>query len=177
MNPALSDELNALVAQYQQPLCRYAAGIVHDPDGARDLVQEAFVKYLRHRHSDPTPIDNPGAWLYRVTHNLALDHRRKYGRLSPLEATTDPDAPQDQLADEHASDPAAQLQRREATALAWQCLDQLNERERQMVLLKVMEEKSYKEIAAIMELSVTNVGFILHVAMKKLAVALHHKLR
>jgi DNA-directed RNA polymerase specialized sigma24 family protein len=38
-----------------------------------------------------------------------------------------------------------------------------------MVILKVYEEKSYKEISEITGLSVSNVGYILHFAMKKLA--------
>ena len=45
----------------------------------------------------------------------------------------------------------------------------LSEREQQLVILKVYEGKSYREISEITGLSVTNVGYILHQAMKKLA--------
>ena len=43
---------------------------------------------------------------------------------------------------------------------------------RALIVLKVYEERSYKEIAEIAGLSVGNVGFILHTAMKKLAAVL-----
>lgn len=45
----------------------------------------------------------------------------------------------------------------------------LNHREQQLVILKVYEEKSYREISGITGLTVGNVGYILHHAMKKLA--------
>ena len=42
-------------------------------------------------------------------------------------------------------------------------------REQQLVILKIYEEKSYKEISEITGLTVSNVGYILHHAMKKMA--------
>jgi len=44
----------------------------------------------------------------------------------------------------------------------------LDQREREILSLKVEQGKSYKEIASILDLSVSNVGFILHSAMKKM---------
>jgi len=48
-------------------------------------------------------------------------------------------------------------------------IGQLRPRYRELLLLKVQERKSYKEIAQITGLSVTNVGFLLHQAVKELA--------
>ena len=58
---------------------------------------------------------------------------------------------------------------------AAEALRRLGDRERELVVLKVYEEKSYKEIAEITGLTVSNVGFILHTAMKKLATMLSKK--
>ena len=58
---------------------------------------------------------------------------------------------------------------------AAEALSRLSVRERQLVVLKVYEEKSYKEIAEITGLTVGNVGFILHTAIKKLAAMLAAK--
>lgn len=52
-------------------------------------------------------------------------------------------------------------------ALARSLFESLNEREREIVILKMEHDKSYKEIAEIMNLTVSNVGFILHGALKK----------
>lgn len=168
--PSLTDEITGIMQTYEEPLLRYATGILRNPDTARDIVQEAFIKYLRHRQTRDTSIDNVSAWLYRVTHNLALDHIRKHKRVSELGED------HERLLSSDEADPAQIADRREATGVAWQCLDILSDRERQIVLLKVMEERSYKEIAEVMGLSTTNVGFILHTAMKKLAKALKQNL-
>ena len=45
----------------------------------------------------------------------------------------------------------------------------LSAREQQLVILKVYEEKTYKEISEITGLSAGNVGYILHHAMKKMS--------
>ena len=55
------------------------------------------------------------------------------------------------------------------------CFESLNEREREIVILKMEHDKSYKEIAEIMNLTVSNVGFILHGALKKLRNAYREK--
>ena len=51
-------------------------------------------------------------------------------------------------------------------------LQTLGLREQQLVILQVYEEKSYREISDITGLTVSNVGYILHHAMKKMAAEL-----
>ena len=48
-------------------------------------------------------------------------------------------------------------------------LMELEPRDREVVILKIEHGRSYREISEIMGISVTNVGFILHTAIKKLA--------
>ena len=55
---------------------------------------------------------------------------------------------------------------------AAQALQTLSLREQQLVVLKIYEDKSYAEISEISGLTVGNVGYILHYAMKKLAAEL-----
>jgi DNA-binding CsgD family transcriptional regulator len=47
-------------------------------------------------------------------------------------------------------------------------IDRLNPRHREILLLKIEENKSYKEIAEITGLTATNVGYLLHTAMQAL---------
>ena len=65
--------------------------------------------------------------------------------------------------------------RKDDVALARSLFESLNEREREIVILKMEHDKSYKEIAEIMNLTVSNVGFILHGALKKLRTAYREK--
>ncbi|MDF1597731.1 MAG: sigma-70 family RNA polymerase sigma factor [Acidimicrobiia bacterium] len=74
----LGEEETAVVTEVYEPLRRFA-GVVGplevDPD---DLVQEAFLRVLR--HGALSGLENPGAYLRRVVVNLAADHRRRLGR-------------------------------------------------------------------------------------------------
>ena len=160
----IAAEVTALIDQHEGPLLRYATGLLRNPDLAQDMVQEAFIRFVRQRDDDGQQIDNVKAWLYRVTHNLALDHIRKNRRQEAL---------QDEIGQrsrgEFAQGPADLVAKRDAEAKAWEMLRELPEREQRIVALKVIDQKSYQEIAEIMSLTTTNVGFILHTALKKLS--------
>jgi RNA polymerase sigma factor (sigma-70 family) len=160
---SFTDEVTELVGSYEEQLLRYATRLLQDCDLAQDTVQEAFVRYMRFRSRSGNPIDNPKAWLYRVCHNLALDHIRKDQRqVGFREELYHKDC------DKHESGPYNKVARRDAEAAAWELLSGLPEREQRIVTLKVVDNKSYKEIAEIMDITTSNVGFILHSTMKKL---------
>lgn len=163
MDGKLSDEITALMAETEVPLLRYATGIVKEQETAQDIVQDAYIKYLRYRR-EQREVANPKAWLYRVVHNLGIDWLRRRSRMVDGDdevtfATTPSDEPA----------PDEVLDRRDATKSAIAALDILSERDRGIVIMKVLEERSYKEISAMTGLKIGNVGFILHTAMKKLA--------
>ena len=154
-----------VVATYQGPLLRYATRIAADADAAQDIVQDAFIRLLKKWRDPMEPSPALSSWLYRVTHNCAVDHIRKISRRQDLhhrhaEREGDPIVEPDRGAGFAISDTAA---------AADAALETLSMRERQLVILKVYEEKSYREIGEITGLSTGNVGYILHHAMKKLA--------
>ena len=64
------------------------------------------------------------------------------------------------------------LEARERADKIRAAIDRLPSRYRELLLLKVQEEKSYREIAQITGHTVTNVGFLLHRAMKELSLRL-----
>jgi RNA polymerase sigma-70 factor (ECF subfamily) len=57
-------------------LTRYARTFVRDDAAAEDLVHEAFLRLAREVRDARTP-DNPAAWLFRVTANLATSRARR----------------------------------------------------------------------------------------------------
>jgi RNA polymerase sigma factor (sigma-70 family) len=157
----------AIVSHYEGPLIRYASRIVNSEDAAQDVVQDTFIKLFRKWQDALEPGPKISSWLYRVAHNRAVDNIRKQSRRRALHerhATEQPESiPPDRGEAFRLDDSAV------AAAAA---LKTLTEREQQLVILKVYEEKSYKEISEIAGLTTSNVGYILHHAMKKLAVAL-----
>ncbi len=154
-----------VVHHYESRLLRYATSIVHNADLAQDVVQEVFIKLFRKWREAFEPSLALSSWLYRTTHNSAVDVIRKYERRHRVEQEH-----QEEAADAVVLPPTGQDDthaKRIAHALAV-----LPSRDRELIRLKVYEEKSYKEISAITGLSVGNVGYILHHAMRKLADAL-----
>jgi len=133
-------------------LYRYMDRLSGEPELAADLSQEAFVR-LYERGALP---DRPDAWLITVAMNLFRNARTNRARrrklLTPSRAEAvladPPPSPGDAAVDQDA--------RRRVRA----ALDQLPERERQLLLLRA-EGTSYRDIAAVLELNEASVGTLL----------------
>lgn len=159
-------KLEEIITEFEAPLLRYAARILNNSSAAQDVVQTTFIKLCRYWQTDARPTPQLSAWLYRVAHNAAVDHLRKESRRRAL--LREHSEERQCLSQPGRDGPGLSDMARKAA----QCLQTLSLREQQTVILKVYEEKSYREISAITGLSEGNVGYILHHAMKKLAVAL-----
>lgn len=159
-----------VVSAYESALLRYATRLMHHHDSAQNIVQDVFIKLYRCWEHEMSPSPMMSNWLYRVTHNSAVDHMRKEKRLQILHlkqaAETPKTVPPDTGDATAVSDEAER---------AVELLAKLSLREQQLVILKVYEDKSYAEISEITGLTVTNVGYILHCAMKKMAADLKNK--
>ena len=158
---------DAVVSHYEKDLLRYAARIMNNPSASQDVVQDAFIRLFRHWKLEFVPSPQISSWLYRVVHNCAVDSLRRQARHDLLHTRHADEQPA--FAPSNRGEGFEISEAAEQAATALQTLDL---RERQLVILKVYEEKSYKEISEITGLTVTNVGYILHHAMKKLAAAL-----
>ncbi len=153
-----------IVEAYEGRLLRYAATILRNEELAQDVVQDVFIRLFRKWREPFAPGAAMSSWLFRTAHNRAVDIIRKHERRQHLEEAYQEQQP------EPIARPAVMGGREEALGARVQAaLHQLKPRERELVLLKVFEEKSYKEIHDITGLSTGNVGYILHHAMRKLA--------
>lgn len=151
------------MTEHETALLRYATRILNNPTSAQDVVQNVFIKLFN--GWDDNTASNPKlkSWLFRVTHNEAVDHIRKESRLKDLHekqaeerSLTEPERGFTDIADERFRRVMAHVRR-------------LNPREQQVVLLRLEEGLSYREISDITGRTVGNVGNILHHAVKKLA--------
>ena len=162
--PAL--DIVALMNRYERPLVRYSQSIVGELDAARDVVQDTFIKYVRNATGAQIP-DMEGeaarhveSWLFTVTRNGSLDHLRKFSRIIPM--------PLPDNRPSEAASPDQELASREAAEWLLRLLDKLTPNQREVIRLKFQNDLSYKEIADVTGLTATNVGFLLHVGLKKL---------
>ena len=141
-----------------RPLVRYAGRIVRDVERARDVVQDTFLRLLK---ADNVPdADRLAQWLFTVCRNRALDVVRKEKRMTTLsDAHTDSAASGDPSPPDVAAD-------REALGRLGRVLVTLPERQQEVIQLKFQNDFSYRQIAGVTGLSVSNVGFQIHTAIK-----------
>ena len=140
---------------HERPLIRYAKWLLGDLESARDVVQETFLRLCR---EDPAKLEGRLApWLFTVCRNLAVDARRKTARMASLE--NDEQFPV-------ACDLDERHDARQALARIRDTLAKLPANQREVVYLKFQCDLSYREISEITALSVSNVGFLLHTAVR-----------
>jgi RNA polymerase sigma-70 factor (ECF subfamily) len=151
-----SDWVMQALEKHESPLLRYAHSIV-GPAKAEDVVQDVFLKLCSETREDVE--GHLAAWLYRVCRNRAIEL---------LRADRKHAEPLDDDAAGPDSGPARAFERKEALTRVGAAMSRLTRREREIITLKVDSGLRYKEIAVVMSLSVSNVGFILHGAIKKL---------
>lgn len=155
-----SERVPALVGRFQPSLTRYAARLLGDHDLARDVVQDTFVKLA----AQPAgAVDGHVAeWLFTVCRHRALDVLRKGNR---MKAFAEGEAERVAAAEPR---PGAALEREELHAALLRSIERLPANQQEVVRLKFQNGFSYKEISRITELSVSNVGFLIHTAVTRL---------
>ena len=86
-----SDEAFAeLVDRYRAPVVRLAYRLTHDPDEAKDIAQDAFLRAYRGLRDFRT--DRPFArWHFVIARNASLDSIRRRKRTSSVDAVPDED--------------------------------------------------------------------------------------
>lgn len=155
----------AMVTHYERQLLGYVSRLTGASAFTEDIVQETFIKLSQRWRGDWQPGPQISAWLYKVAHNVAIDTLRRESRRGEVNRSHAELQDKSELPTTGQGAVEGMFDR--------QCVrdafDGLSSRERNLVVLKVYEEKTYKEIAAITGLSVSNVGYILHIAMRKLA--------
>ena len=153
--------VRSAVAKYERPLTQYASHVLGgDPERARDLVQEAF---LRLCDQDPAAVTSHLAeWLYTVCRNLAIDAKRKDRRLRMMSDE------QEATFTAGLESPTDAAERVDDYGRVVEAMAGLPQRQQEIVRLKFQHGMSYKQIGEVMNLTATNVGFILHTAIKAL---------
>ena len=128
-------------------LYRLALRITMNAAEAEDVVQETMMK-VWNRREQWEQIESIEAFCLTICRNLSLDKlRRMDNQTQSLDASYDPK-------DQHvASNPEEQAVQRDRIQLVRQLINQLPEKQRSCMQLRDMEGKSYKDIAAILDIT------------------------
>lgn len=143
--PAPSAE--ELVHKYQDGLYRFARSLTKEESAAMDLVQDTFLTFLR-KGDSVRDVSKIKSWLFTTLYRAFLRQHKRSHRQVEMETVTI----EETHADEYVH-PVRGIQAGEAV----QALESLEARYREPLTLFFMEDLSYKEISAILDLPIGTV--------------------
>lgn len=152
-------EAAALYEAYADRVRRYVAFRVRDRDDADDIVGEVFRRVVS--GPAPTEVDARPAWIFRVTHNVVVDHyrRRRFAFLPPDALERPDEAPS--LPDKFVAD-----ERMRATDEA---IRKLPGRQRAAIYFRFHEDLPYDTIATVMGMPASTVRSLVHRGLRRVA--------
>lgn len=161
------DSFTRLVERFQGTLLRHARMLLMGRGSAGtadDAVQEVFLSLAR----NPPDLDDEsiqlGAWLHRVTRNRCLDMLRSDKRRRDREVDVGTPETNSPL------DPAlAAVDAQDTRGAVEASLQRLPDDQREAVSLRLLEERSYAEIASMTGRKIGTVGWLISQGMKALA--------
>ena len=144
-------------------LVNYATRLLAgDKERARDVVQEAFIRLCNQSWPDIEPHVRP--WLYRTCRNRAIDLLRRESRMHSIEHESNVV----DSATDSSPEPGSALSKEEQCNALQRCILKLGDKQQEVLRLRLQENLSYKQIAEVTGLTVSNVGYLLHQAIVKL---------
>lgn len=142
-----------LVNKYEQQLFYHILKMVKNREQIEDLVQESFVKAFDNLNSYSTNYAF-STWLYRIATNHTIDYlrKKKLQTLSIDEPVKTRDGEmQMQLPDESAGTDR-RIIRQQRQKMVQKAIADLPDKYRKVIEMRHMEEKSYQEIADVLDL-------------------------
>ena len=138
-----------LVERYEPKLLRYSKKFLFDYEDGKDMVQEVFIKAYSNIQSFDTD-RSFSSWIYRIAHNEFINAIRKKGR-EPL-SFFDPDTlfPHPTAAGQADTE----VKKQEIKDMVEKCLDKLDLKYREPLVLYYYEDMGYKEISEIMHIPI-----------------------
>jgi len=155
--------IRSVLDEHEGPLTRYVAGLTGNAESARDIVQEAFLRLCREQPAELN--GRVRQWLYAVCRHQAIDARRKDQTVKAMLVEARPRS-RDQSSGDCETDPAVVAETRDGASNMLSVLATLPGNQQEVIRLRFQNGMSYKEIAEVTKLSVTNVGYLIHTAIQ-----------
>ncbi|MCX6782006.1 MAG: RNA polymerase sigma factor [Candidatus Magasanikbacteria bacterium] len=140
-----------IIRRYQTKLSHYLRKFIKSGDELEDVLQDVFIKAYRNLYDfDVGKKFSP--WIYRIAHNEALNHVKKYRRES-----VSLDDQELEIFDE-GFDIKETVDRTIARERIESALLKIKDRYREPIILYFFEQKTYEEIGDILRLPRNTVG-------------------
>lgn len=145
-----------LVQRYQRQIYSLTYRLTNDPEDAQDLAQEVFIhiyKVLGKYDQDRKFF----SWMYKVASNVCYNSLRKAKSEQAVSLDLDKVVEFAPLVNNNGTQPDEYYERRETQVLVQQAVSELPEKYRLPLVLRYLEDLSYREIAEYMDLPVTTI--------------------
>jgi RNA polymerase sigma-70 factor (ECF subfamily) len=150
-------------ALYEKPVFRYAYHLLGSPEDADDVKQETFLKAYRAIASFKGDC-RLLTWLLTICGNLCRDHVKRRNRRQ--EVLYDPrEVPENSRGPEH--DPGSRIEHEERARVVMGALSGLPADQREVIVLREIEELDYAEIAKVLGCSLASVKLKLFRARRR----------
>ncbi len=168
----VSSAFEALVARHERALLRHARVLLGDWRSGEDVVQEVFLRLAQRPPTLEADVQGDpraesavlAAWLHQVLRNLCMDTKRSEMRRKRRE---------EQAAEHEATSGGMDsVDTADTKAAVERGLLRLPVDQREVLVLRLFDEKSYSEIATITGRKIGTVGWLISVGMKALAAEL-----
>jgi RNA polymerase sigma-70 factor, ECF subfamily len=137
-------DINALAEiydHYESKIYSYIYHRVGSQPVAQDLTSQVFLRVLEAIHNERTWETSFSGWLYRIAHNLVIDHYRRRGRDTQVPIDDLPTLPSHSEGPEHAAERALTAETLRTA------INRLTEEQAQVVTLRFLEGLSITEVA------------------------------
>ncbi len=147
------DSFGLLVQRYEERIKRYGRKFLAGYEDIEDIVQQVFLKaYINIQSFDASR--KFSSWLYRIAHNEFINAIRKKKK-EPL-PFFNPDIIFPHPLSKETAD--KRVREEDVNKIVDKCLDKLDPKYREIIVLYYFEEMRYKEIADILHIPVSTVG-------------------
>ena len=160
-----------LMKRYKHKINAYLLRSVRNYEDAEELTVEVFFKAYR-ALDGWQPQARFSTWLYKIAHNLSIDHHRAKSRRPTYSLDDEALAIEEPVAADLGSDPAWQLEENDRNRVIRSAVDQLSPKQKAVFMLNRYEGLQIKEITEVLGIAEGTVKIHLHRAMKKLQILL-----
>lgn len=168
INLSLKDSKNYayLMRRYEEKLMRYILRISGVPrEDAEDVLQDVFIKVYQNLNGfDPKLTFS--SWIYRIAHNETISHWRKK-QARPYEIFSSEEGEQLVQSLRSDTDLVHTFDQAITANSVKVVLAKMDEKYREVLVLRFLEEKSYEEISDILKKPVGTIATLLNRAKKQ----------
>lgn len=164
------DAVRQLLERYERRLLSVIIGMVRNPEDAKEILQETFVRAFRNLDGFKGE-SSFYTWIYRIAMNLAIDHQRRGAKRPLVEFDDSVGVKEDAVGEGSATlgiDPFKSVRSRELGKKIFEAIESLTPDHRAVILLREIDGLSYEEISEVLNCSLGTVMSRLHYARKKL---------